>query len=148
MHLMNCAVLGSKAELRWGRVLLLLMWEDILCRISLSQILEKKGKRLIGLQESGESGDKRIKLSGAAYKKAAKEKLEKTENLLRKIPKLHSYFAATNLEKTESELKKNSPKKIDEIKSCLAGAYEIQNNQIDVQIDNKNPEEATSTNEH
>ncbi|XP_022177651.1 solute carrier family 15 member 1-like [Myzus persicae] len=91
--------------------------------------------------------DKRIKLSGAAYKKAAKEKLEKTDNLLRKIPKLHSYFAATNPEKTESELKKNSPKKIDKIESCLAVAYEIQSNQIDVQIDNKNAEEATSTNE-
>ncbi len=45
------------------------------------------------------------------------------------------------------ELKKNSPKKIDKIESCLAGAYEIQSNQIDVQIDNKNAEEATSTNE-
>lgn len=43
--------------------------------------------------------NKRIKLSCAAYKKAAKEKLEKTDNLLRKIPKLHSYFVATNPEK-------------------------------------------------
>ncbi|KAL4131016.1 hypothetical protein QTP88_008376 [Uroleucon formosanum] len=69
--------------------------------------------------------DKRI-----TYKKAAKEKLEKTDNLLRKIPKPHSYFAATNPEKTESELKKNSSKKIDEIESCLAGAYEIRRTNI------------------
>jgi len=46
--------------------------------------------------------DKRIRLSGAAYKKAAKEKPEKTDNLLRKIPKLHSYSAATNPEKVSA----------------------------------------------
>jgi len=45
------------------------------------------------------------------------------------------------------ELKKNSPKNIEKIENCLAGTYEVQNNQIDVQIDNKNAEEATSTNE-
>ncbi|KAL4143768.1 hypothetical protein QTP88_006054 [Uroleucon formosanum] len=66
-----------------------------------------------------------------------------------KITKLHSYFAATNPEKINGiGIKKKYPKKIDGIESCLAGAYEIQNNQIDVQMDNKNAEEATSTNEH
>jgi len=32
------------------------MWGDIRFKISLSQILEKKGKRLIGLYEPGDSG--------------------------------------------------------------------------------------------
>jgi len=35
---------------------------------------------------------KRIKLSGAAYQKAAKEKKKNNEELLQKIPKLHSFF--------------------------------------------------------
>ncbi|XP_025423945.1 uncharacterized protein LOC112693199 [Sipha flava] len=91
--------------------------------------------------------DKRIRLSGAAYKKAAKEKLEKTDNMLRKIPKLHLYFAATNPEKTESELKKYSPKNIDKIGNNLDGAYEVQTNQVDVQNDNEHAEEGTSANE-
>ena len=35
---------------------------------------------------------KRIKLSGAAYQKAAKEKKKNNEELLQKIPKVHSFF--------------------------------------------------------
>lgn len=35
---------------------------------------------------------KRIKLSGAAYQKVAKEKKKNNEELLQKIPKLHSFF--------------------------------------------------------
>jgi hypothetical protein len=35
---------------------------------------------------------KRIKLSGAAYQKLAKEKKKNNEELLQKIPKLHSFF--------------------------------------------------------
>lgn len=42
--------------------------------------------------------DKRVRLSGAAYRKAAKEKLVKTDCLLSKIPKLNSYFVTTNPE--------------------------------------------------
>lgn len=35
---------------------------------------------------------KRIKLSGAAYRKVAKEKKKNNEELLQKIPKLHYFF--------------------------------------------------------
>ncbi|XP_060845918.1 zinc finger MYM-type protein 1-like [Rhopalosiphum padi] len=44
---------------------------------------------------------KRIKLSGAAYQKLAKEKKKNNEELLQKIPKLHSFFPARIVENSE-----------------------------------------------
>ncbi|XP_022168749.1 uncharacterized protein LOC111032655, partial [Myzus persicae] len=45
---------------------------------------------------------KRIKLSGAAYQKAAKEKKKNNEELLQKIPKVHSFFPTRIVRSPES----------------------------------------------